>query len=268
MNATVLTLLAATLYCVATLAQWRSINSESQSGSRLPLLAGGLAGCLHALALSTVADKILALDVARSLSLTMLGASLLVILISIKRPLHLLMLVVWPITALTLIISLHDHQLSDSRNTMSRGLLSHIGLSMTAFIVLTVATLQAAILDWQNRQLKQHQFARPMRMLPPLQTTERLLFDLIWFGIGLLTLAIVTGSLYVDNLFSQKVAHKTVFTLLSWLLFATLLWGRSRWGWRGQRAARLTLLGSGLLFTGFIGSKFVLEFVLATSSNA
>jgi ABC-type uncharacterized transport system permease subunit len=68
--------------------------------------------------------------------------------------------------------------------------------------------------------------------------------------------------MYVDDLFAQHLAHKTLFTLLSWLLVGALLLGHWRFGWRGQRAAKLSLLGYGLLVIGFAGSQFVLEVLI------
>ena len=56
--------------------------------------------------------------------------------------------------------------------------------------------------------------------------------------------------------------HKTVFSVLAWLVFAGLLVGRARLGWRGAKAVRVLYLGSGLLLLGYAGSRFVLEVVL------
>ncbi|HSB96504.1 MAG TPA: cytochrome c biogenesis protein CcsA, partial [Spongiibacteraceae bacterium] len=56
--------------------------------------------------------------------------------------------------------------------------------------------------------------------------------------------------------------HKTVFSLISWLIFAILLWGHHRLGWRGHTAVRWTLAGFSLLVLAYFGSKFVLELML------
>jgi ABC-type uncharacterized transport system permease subunit len=45
-------------------------------------------------------------------------------------------------------------------------------------------------------------------------------------------------------------------------VLAVLLFGRKRFGWRGQRAVRLTLVAMALLLLAFFGSKLVLELVL------
>lgn len=102
-----------------------------------------------------------------------------------------------------------------------------------------------------------------MRILPPLQTMESLLFGLIITGFTLLTLALVSGLLFVDNFFAQHLVHKTVFSIVAWLVYGILLWGHFRWGWRGKTATLWTLGGFTLLMLAFWGTKFVLEVILA-----
>jgi len=81
-------------------------------------------------------------------------------------------------------------------------------------------------------------------------------------GFVLLSLTLLTGILFVDNLFAQHLAHKTVLSILAWVVFGALLYGRRAWGWRGRRAVNLTLAGMAILLLAFFGSKFVLELVL------
>src|SRR5690606_30307424 len=109
----------------------------------------------------------------------------------------------------------------------------------------------------QDRLIKGHHLKGLASILPPLQTTEAMLFELIWVGFGLLTLAIGTGSLYIHDIFAQHLAHKTVFSILAWLCFSVLLWGRTAKGWRGQTAIKLTLFAFVFLLLGFFGSKLV-----------
>ena len=92
------------------------------------------------------------------------------------------------------------------------------------------------------------------------------MFRLIGAGFALLTLTLVTGALFVENLFAQHLAHKTALSVAAWLVFGTLLYGRWRYGWRGRRAVRLTLIGMSVLVLAFFGSKFVLELILRRPS--
>ena len=81
-------------------------------------------------------------------------------------------------------------------------------------------------------------------------------------GFALLSGALLTGLLFVEDLFAQHLVHKTALSVLSWLVFGTLLVGRWRWGWRGAKAVRWTLAAMVLLLLAYFGSKFALEIVL------
>ena len=146
---------------------------------------------------------------------------------------------------------------------VSMGLEAHIILSFAAYCVLLMAAVQALFLRLQIRELKQNTFHRFwVNKLPSLQTMESLLFDMILVGFVLLSIALGLGFIYVENLFAQHIVHKTVFSVLSWLLFGLLLLGNWRGGLRGKRAANMTFYAFILLAIGFIGSKFVLEFLV------
>jgi ABC-type uncharacterized transport system permease subunit len=139
----------------------------------------------------------------------------------------------------------------------------HIILSVLASATFTIAAIQALLLATLVRQLKHRQTSGLIDALPPLQTMEQLLFELLWAGITLLSASIIVGFIFVDDLFAQHLAHKTVFSLIAWVVFAGLLVGRHRFGWRGKTAVRWTLGGVTLLMLGFFGSKLVLELILA-----
>ncbi|MGM8909964.1 MULTISPECIES: cytochrome C assembly family protein [unclassified Psychrobacter] len=146
---------------------------------------------------------------------------------------------------------------------VSIGLEAHILLSLAAYCVLLMAALQALFLRLQIRELKHHTIHRFwVNKLPPLQSMESLLFDMILVGFIILSIALGIGFIYVQDLMAQHIVHKTVFSLLSWILFGVLLIGHWRAGWRGKRAANITFYAFILLAVGFVGSKFVLELVL------
>ena len=146
---------------------------------------------------------------------------------------------------------------------VSMGLEAHIILSLAAYCVLLMAAVQALFLRLQIRELKQstiHRFW--VNKLPSLQSMEALLFDMIMVGFVLLSIALGLGLIYVQDMMAQHIAHKTVFSVLSWLLFGVLLVGNWRAGWRGKQAANITIYAFILLAVGFVGSKFVLELLL------
>jgi len=99
----------------------------------------------------------------------------------------------------------------------------------------------------------------------PLLTLERLTFRLVTAGFVLLSATLLVGWFFDEQLYGVhgwRWSHKTVFSLLSWLTFAILLLGRSRFGWRGRKAVRVLYIGAGLLLLAYVGSQFVLEVVL------
>lgn len=78
----------------------------------------------------------------------------------------------------------------------------------------------------------------------------------------MLTLSLVTGWLFIDDIFAQHLAHKTLLSMTAWAIFLVLLVGRNRFGWRGSRATYWTLSGLTVLIIGTLGSKIVLELIL------
>ncbi len=69
----------------------------------------------------------------------------------------------------------------------------------------------------------------------------------------------------MDDLLAQKLVHKTVLSVLSWVVFGVLLIGRRRYGWRGAKAVHWTLTAMALLLLAFFGSQFVIELVFGRS---
>lgn len=141
-------------------------------------------------------------------------------------------------------------------------LTAHILLSIGAAALLFAAAVTALLLVFLDRRLRTRRLADLPRVLPPLDALEAVMFRLIGVGFVLLTLALLTGFVFVSNLFAQHLIHKTVLSLIAWLLFGILIFGRIRYGWRGRAAVRWALSGFGVLILAYFGSKFVLETVL------
>jgi ABC-type uncharacterized transport system permease subunit len=147
----------------------------------------------------------------------------------------------------------------------------HIAIAMLAYSTLTIAAFHAVLMALQESKLhtrsgaaKTGWLAAAIDRLPALLTMEKLLFRLIAFGFGLLTLTVLSGVVFSEELFGTafKWDHKTIFTMLSWVLFGLLLLGRYWRGWRGRTALSFTLSGFATLLLAYVGSRFVLEVVL------
>jgi len=129
--------------------------------------------------------------------------------------------------------------------------------------LLSIAAAHAIVLSIQDRHLRNRKPGGFIRALPPLETMENLLFQMIAIGFFLHSLSLITGMIYLDDMFAQHLAHKTILSIIAWFVFAILLWGRWRFGWRGRIAIRWTLTGFVFLLLAYMGSKWVLEIVLA-----
>lgn len=198
-----------------------------------------------------------------SLSIVMWATSFLLFLTHLSRPLETMGLIIIPLTLLSLLAANFLPQTSETISLTS-GLGLHILLSLLAYSMLALATLQALLLATQNHYLHNHQPNGFIRTLPPLQDMESLLFQLILAGVTLLTAGFISGFIYLDGLFGTQVAHKTLLSMLAWITFATLLFGHWHYGWRGRIAIRWTISGFILLMLAFWGSKFVLEYLVTT----
>jgi len=148
---------------------------------------------------------------------------------------------------------------------VSAHITAHIFTSVIAFGVLSIAGVYALFVALIDHLLRKHSLNRLVQTLPALDTLEKLLFLLIKVGFSVLTISLLTGLVYVDDLFGQHLGHKTILSIFAWLVFALLLWGRWRRGWRGRVAVRMTLAGIGLLLLAYFGSKLILEIILERS---
>lgn len=197
------------------------------------------------------------------LSFTSALMLLLSLLYSTYRPVIALNLIGIPVAALGLILGFSFVQPSLSLKQNTFGLDVHIILSLSAYAVLLMATIHAVLLWLQDRELKKKQKKRVwVNLLPSYQAMESLLFDMLVTGFGLLSIALLFGFFTIDDFFGQHLAHKTAFSIVSWCVYGMLLFGHYRFGWRGQKARRFTILGFVLLAIGFIGSKLVLDMIL------
>lgn len=232
---------------------------------RQVFLFGGMAVLAHAISAIGVISSTegYQFGIAEISTLIAVSISLLVLISSLRKPLENLFLGLFPLAIIAILASLLVR--SDFPATeMSAGLASHVLISILAYSFVTIAAMQALFLAYQNYQLKHGHPGGLLRHFPPLQDMEAFLFELLWVGQLLLSLGIIAGFLFIDDIWSQAgVIHKTFFSLLAWLVFAVLLWGRHRKGWRGRTAVRGTLSGFVLLIVGFYGSKFAIEYIIA-----
>jgi len=245
------------------LSAWTQNNAPSKivskRGYSLSLVAWMLQGFHLYLHLFTQAG--LLLDLGATLSLTAWAVIGVILISSLRKPVSSLLVFAAPMAAIAIAVDTVSVPDFEGRQ-FSPGILLHIVTSILGYALFAVAACQSVLLIYQNRHLKQHQSSRLVANLPPLQTMESLLFEVLAAGQVFLSIALLTGFLFLDDLWAQHVVHKTILSLVAWFIFTILLLGHYRLGWRGRTAIRWTLWGFANLVVAFFGTKLVLEFLL------
>lgn len=275
MQNTVISSTAILLYIVtATLLGWRLFGNKASAGVQTVahglltksnlIILGLLAVLFHAITLyqGLFNAEGINLGFFNAISLISFLIALLILLASITSPVENLGIFLLPMAGLAILLGVLfpvEHTLSTNH---AMELKLHILMSILASSLLGIAAVHSIVLAIQDRHLRNKHPGGFIRSLPPLQTMETLLFQMIGLGFILHSLSLITGIIYLEDMFAQHVAHKTILSILAWFVFATLLWGRWRFGWRGTTAIRWTLGGFATLTLAYLGSKWVLEILL------
>lgn len=247
-------------------ARWaKSADTESVSPISLNLLV--LAPLLlHAglLKHSLFLDHGIALGVGNALSLIVWLTVAIYWIGNLFYKVEALQALMMPVAALCSLLPLLLPTTHTLPNTGMFAFRMHLLLSMLAYSLFTIASLHVLLMALLERRLHGGNLPLALRKLPALLTMETLLFRILWAGFLLLSATLLTGIVFSEEIFGKAMRfnHKTIFGILSWLIFAALLGGRHVYGWRGRVAVRWTLTGFVMLLLAYIGSKFVLEIIL------
>ncbi len=145
---------------------------------------------------------------------------------------------------------------------------AHVLIAMLAYAFMAIAAAHAVMMAVMERRLHSRRSGgrdgEVPSGLPPLLTMERLLFQVLGIGFAFLSLTVVSGIVFSEEIFGRALTfdHKTIFGLLAWCIFAVLLLGRLAYGWRGRAALHGTFAGFAALLLAYVGSRFVLEVML------
>jgi len=256
---------ALALYLVSSLWQGRTLARGQQVNKSLLLVLAGLAICLHGYSVLQVIHTPAGINLGffQVSSLIFWVMSTVLVVSSFRIPVENLFAFLFPLSAVSIFNAFYFHSSFVPENNISTEIGWHILLSILAYSILSIAAIQALALALQDKLLRERKFQGVLNTLPPLQTMEALLFEMLWAGTVLLTLSLGTGFLFFDNIRAQHLSHKMAFSSMAWLTYAILLWGRTTQGWRGRKAINWTLGGFVALMLAYFGSKFVLEFILA-----
>jgi ABC-type uncharacterized transport system permease subunit len=252
---------------------WRSARAATPSGSapggafRIEAVLLPVALVLHGMAVYSgiVIDDGLNLGVANSISLIVWLTVAIYWLASLAVPGLASIQGLWaPIALLAVLMQ----AIVPSRYLVHYGgdplFTLHFAIAMLAYSLFIVATMHALVMLAEEKWLHRGVMPPFLKSLPPLLEMEALLFRILFAAFVLLTLTVVSGVFFSEQLFNRpfQFNHKTFFGMISWAIFASLLWGRYFRGWRGKRAVYLTLWGFAALLLAYLGSKFVLEIIL------
>ncbi|WP_419186772.1 cytochrome C assembly family protein [Caldimonas caldifontis] len=141
----------------------------------------------------------------------------------------------------------------------------HWVLGIASYGLFGAAVLHAGLLTNAERQMRQHRgLSQPTPLGLPLLRLEKLTFRFVAAGFAVLSAALLMGWWFAQP---WRWDHKTVFSLLAWLVFAGLLAGRQGFGWRGRKATRWLYTGAGLLLLAYVGSRFVVEVLIQRAAS-
>jgi len=258
-------ILAIACYLVATILLIKRLRTQEQGGKHLILTMGLIAVVLHGYALHFALNTTAGLDFGFTnvLSLASWFICGLLMIAVMRNPVENLGSIVFPMGLASLALQQWMPTTHIINAAETPGIHIHILFSILAYSLLALAAVQAVLLSIQEKQLHNRHPGGFIRALPPLETMEHLLFQMIIIGFVLHSMSLMSGIFYLDDMFAQHLVHKTILSFLAWGLFAILLIGRWKYGWRGRTAVRWTLSGFVTLLLAYFGSKYVLEIILA-----
>ena len=251
-------IIAIFFYILASFTKIYQITSK-----HLIFLFGGLAVTFHALILqqSMITPTGLNLGFFSAASMMAWVISMLLLLSILRQPVENLIIILFPIAALT--IGLESYFTTERiLSTGNLGVTLHVLLSIIAYSLLTISAIQALFLALQNYHLRRKHPGWVLKKLPPLQIMESLLFQMIGVGFIFLSMSLLSGIFFLQDIFDQHLVHKTILSIIAWCVFAILLWGHWHYGWRGKTVIRWTIGGFTVLMLAYFGSKMVLELIL------
>jgi ABC-type uncharacterized transport system permease subunit len=263
----------AAAYLVVAVACWRAIR-RAVPVPRMGLVAVvlPLAVLAHAAMLTLDSTSLggLRFGFAQAISATFLLAGAMLWVEGFFISLGAVYALIAPMAAVAVLLPLAFHGVALAGEGSSLALRLHLGVSVLAYSLFTIAALHSALMTVIDRHLHQpgRDASTPMEALlaqmPPLLALESLLFRQLAAGFVLLTASLVSGMAFSQELFGRPMRfnHMTLFGIISWCVFAGLLVGRYAFGWRGRVAQRWLVVGFLMLLLAYIGSRFVFEVIL------
>ncbi|MCY3885755.1 MAG: cytochrome c biogenesis protein CcsA [Gammaproteobacteria bacterium] len=263
----ILAISASALYLTATVLTLRAYRIESRIGQLVATLFSFFAFAAHLIYTIKVFWSGGGVDLAvfpvAALVTVCVGLIVLAELLLTPERARPVVIVLFPLIALTLLAAGLFHRGSLHTTSLSVGLTSHVVVSLAAYAILAYAACQAALLIWLDRAIRKHEFNAFLRTFPPLESAEVTLFNALWTGLALLTVANATGFVFFwGKLFTHASHLHVFFTFGAWMIYALLMLGHTIRGWRGNFTTKLSLAAFTLLLVGYFGTRIVIEALL------
>jgi ABC-type uncharacterized transport system permease subunit len=188
-------------------------------------------------------------------SFTLWLMNIFIVLTSFRSKIESLTVLTSPLAALSVALVLMFAGTQIIATKAQPAVLVHIFISLLAMSLLFLASSQAIVMGCQNYLLKHHHSTLLLHILPPLQTMETLLFNIILGGMVLFSASLVSGFFFGENLLHSLLQPKTLLAISAWCLLGFLLFGRKQFGWRGPTAVRWTLSATLLALLSYFGTK-------------
>ena len=168
-------------------------------------------------------------------------------------------IILLPIISLIFLLDFTNNPVNVAMNNF---LFIHVIISLISYSILCLSAAQSLILKLQEKKLQTNQPIGIIASLPSLDAMDNLLFKILALGVLFLSASLLSGFIFLEDIFAQHLAHKTILSIFAWLIFISLIYGRKKYGWRGRNAANITLIGFFILFLSYLGTKAVLKIII------
>ena len=249
------------LYMLTALSIWWYLSSnESKKIQTTIFILWVLAIILHVYSLFPIfEDNSVNLSLYYALSVVAFIISFFLYFSSILGNTQYLGIIILPIVSFVFLLNFTNVPVNISLNNF---LFAHVILSLISYSILCLSAAQSLILKIQEKKLQKNKPIGFIGSLPSLDIMDKLLFKLLALGVIFLSLSLLSGLIFLEDIFAQHLAHKTILSIIAWFIFIYLIFSRSKYGYRGTKAANITLVGFFILFLSYFGTKTVLEMIL------
>lgn len=251
-------------YIMAALSIWRlmaSYNKSTRVYQFVIWLFWLLAIICHAYSMAPIFDNNYSVNLSINYALITVAfiISITLYISSIVGNTQFLGIIILPIIS---VIFLFDFSNMPVNVPLNNFLFIHVIISLISYSILCLSAAQSMILKIQEKKLQSNKPIGLITSLPSLDAMDNLLFKILALGVLFLSASLLTGFIFLEDIFAQHLAHKTVLSILAWVVFVLLIFSRKIYGWRGNKAANITLVGFFILFLSYFGTKTALEIIL------